>query len=278
MKTKKYINDDFDKYLYYQWAVQSPEPDIQFALTMYGKLFHKSLNARELKTLPLHFREDFCGTGLLSATWLSQSAEFSAEGFDIDYEPIEWGKKNNFKGVFCADKRMNFICEDVRKPSDKSPHIRVAQNFSYCVFKTRQQMREYLSSCYQDLAEQGVFIMDVHGGAESFMDLQEKTKIDGQGFTYYWDQVSYSPVTGEAVRRIHFKREGEKKRKNVFQYDWRMWTLPELIDIMKDVGFKHVNVYWEGTNKDGITGDGIFKKTRLGTNDLSWVGYIIAFN
>ena len=52
--------------------------------------------------------------------------------------------------------------------------------------------------------------------------------------------------------------------------------MPELRDILYDAGFKRVDCYWEGTAEDGESGNGIFRKTKKGENDLSWVAYLVA--
>ena len=57
------------------------------------------------------------------------------------------------------------------------------------------------------------------------------------GFSYFWDQTYYSPVTHFGKFHIHFKRRGEKKRQKVFSYDWRMWGLAEIKDILEEVDF-----------------------------------------
>lgn len=55
-----------------------------------------------------------------------------------------------------------------------------------------------------------------------------------------------------------------------------MWSIPELRDILEDVGFKRTHVYWEGTDKDG-EGDGVFKRIEVSDEDCeSWVAYIVA--
>jgi len=63
---------------------------------------------------------------------------------------------------------------------------------------------------------------------------------------------------------------------DAFTYDWRLWGLPELRDIFIDAGFSSVDCYWEGTDEDGESGDGIFTKTEEGEACLSYVAYLVA--
>ena len=255
-----------DKYELYQLSVQSPEPDVEFLARVYKK--ERSKPAR-------HFREDFSGTGLLTAHWVKRGSKYTAEAFDIDPEPIEWGKTHVFAKIGKAATRAVLHQADVRAPSNVAPDVRCAQNFSYWIFKTRAEMLGYFSNARADLADNGVFVLDVHGGPESMEHMEEETKID-EGFTYVWDQDFFSPVTHEARLFIHFKFKDGTRMKRAFRYEWRLWTIPELTEILTEAGFSQVDCYWEGTDKDGESGNGVFRKTRYGENDLSWVSYLVA--
>jgi hypothetical protein len=87
--------------------------------------------------------------------------------------------------------------------------------------------------------------------------------------------MSFDPITHDAKFFIHYKRRGEKKRQRVFQYDWRMWTLPELKDVLKDAGFRHVEIHWEGTTKKG-EGNGIFRQVKRAESCEAWIVYLVA--
>ncbi|MEK7382149.1 MAG: class I SAM-dependent methyltransferase, partial [Elusimicrobiota bacterium] len=62
------------------------------------------------------------------------------------------------------------------------------------------------------------------------------------------EQFGFDPVSGEARFAIHFKPKGRKKIKDVFRYDWRIWTLPEIRDLLAEAGFRKTHVYWEGND------------------------------
>ncbi len=137
-------------------------------------------------------------------------------------------------------------------------------------------MQVALEVVVDDLADDGVFGFDLHGGRESMEETEEETRIAG-GFIYVWDQHEYWPVTGETKCYIHFRfRDGSEMRR-AFTYDWRLWTLPELKDALYATGFSHVDCYWEGTDKDGTSGNGVFRKTRRGENCESFIAYLAAF-
>jgi hypothetical protein len=255
-----------DKYELYQRAVQSPKADVRLMARVY-----KGLRGRPAR----HFREDFCGTALLSATWVKRGPQYTAEGFDIDPVPLAWGRTHNLEPLGKAAARVRLHQEDVRHPSDRSPDVRCAQNFSYCVFKQRPELVQYFRAVRQDLASDGIFMLDLHGGPDS-MNLTTETNSRG-GFTYIWEQRAYWPVTGETKCYIHFRFRGGTRLERAFTYDWRLWTLPELKDALTDAGFGTVECYWEGTDENGRDGSGIFRKTRRGENCDTFIAYLVAY-
>lgn len=255
-----------DKHVLYELSVQSPESDIEFLDKTYQE---------ERGRVPTHFREDFCGTAYLSSTWIQLSEHHTAEGFDIDRPTLDNGIERHFKPLGAVADRCVLHEKDVRDASDTPPDIRCAQNFSYCVFKSREELKGYFQAVYDDLADDGIFVLDAHGGQEVFEAMEEETEQD-EGFTYVWDQDEFYPVTHEALNHIHFQFPDGTQMRRAFTYDWRIWTLPELIEVLKEVGFPRVDAYWEGTDEDGESGDGEFTKTEKGENDVSWVSYLSA--
>ncbi len=261
-----YTTANADKYELYQLSVQSPEEDIEFLADVYqserGKIAH-------------HFREDFCGTALLSATWVRRGDSFTAEAFDIDPEPLDWGRGHHFAELGEHAKRARLHLKDAREPSDQRPEVRCAQNFSYWLFRTRSEMLDYFRRAREDLAADGIFVIDLHGGPECLEEMEEETPLE-EGFTYVWDQDEYWPVTNEAKLYIHFRFPDGSELHRAFSYHWRLWGLAELKDLLVDAGFGQVDCYWEGTDEDGESGNGIFTKEERGEACLSYVAYLVA--
>jgi hypothetical protein len=257
-----------DRYDLYQRAVNSPEADVDFLIKVYGQL----RNGQR----PRHLREDFCGTANLAAEWLKRGSDMTAEGFDLDPEPIEWGKRVNFASVPDGVDRMTFHVADVRSRAIVRPDITTAPNFSYWCFRTREEMKGYFRAAFEDLAPDGLFVLDVYGGPESIVEMEEQRDIDGK-FTYVWDQRQYWPGTGEYHTAIHFRFKDGTELYDAFQYVWRFWHLTELRDILTEVGFKSVGNYFEGTDpEDEEAGDGNFELDEKGENCQAWIGYIVA--
>ncbi len=265
-KTKsKKADNDFDKFKYYSDAVQGPEADLSFLKKTFFSIFNKPLEV---------LAEDFCAAYLNCCIWVKQNSRNKAIAIDLDPEPLKYGKSHYENQLSDEQKsRLNVLQRDVLDPTLPKSQLIAALNFSYYIFKERELLKAYFENCFHRLEKEGLLILDCFGGSDCFSPNEHETIHDN--FSYFWDQENYNVVTGEAIFHIHFKRPGEKKRKNVFTYDWRIWTLPELRDLLQAAGFTETIVYWEGTSKTG-DGNGVFKPTLAGEDCESWVAYVVA--
>ncbi len=255
------------KHAFYEEAVQNPEGEVETLRDLYKKL----KDGRTAKVL----REDFCGTGAIMCNWVKQGPEFRSFGIDLDPEPVEYGKKRHHSRLTKDEQsRVEYIMGDVFDTKTEKADIIAALNFSYFIFKKRKQLLAYFSMAKDALQDDGIFVLDLFGGPESMMPLEESTKFNG--FKYYWDCDKFNPITHETLYHIHFKPKGGKKYKKVFTYDWRMWGFAELREILEDVGFSKSLAFWEGDDEDG-GGNGEFFPTEEIDNCEGWVGYIVAF-
>lgn len=257
---------EFDKYFYYQKSVQSPENDVVYLKDAYRELKGKN---------PKSLREDFCGTFLICCEWAKMHSDHQAIGVDLDPEPIQYGMENYLPDLKdYQQERVNVLQKNVLDPNLPQADIVAALNFSYSIFKTRDLLRQYYKNCYDTLNKDGILVCDIFGGSQCYEPNEEETEHTEHKFSYFWDQDSWDPVTNEGMFYIHFKRKGEKKREKVFTYDWRMWSIPEMREIMHEAGFSKTHVYWEGTTDDG-EGDGEFKRVEKGEDCESWVAYVV---
>jgi SAM-dependent methyltransferase len=264
-----------DRYDLYQRSVQCVEAEIGFVDHVFRKL-----RGRRATLL----REDFCGTGNTSCEWVRRRRANRAVGLDIDPGPMAWGLKHNLAAL-TEDQRSRI---DLRKSDvlhgDRSGEkfdAVLAMNFSYWCFKTRPTMLEYFGAVRRSLAPDGVFFLDFYGGSDAMKELQERRRVAADrkagspGFTYIWDQERYDPITGDIRCSIHFRFADGSEIKRAFRYDWRLWTLPELCDILADAGFARSTVYWEGDDGKG-GGNGVFRPARHGEACAAYIAYVVA--
>jgi len=249
----------------YEQSVQAVDLEVEFLQDTF-----RALRGREAVSL----REDFCGTASLSCQWVRSGPHRYATGVDIDAGVLDWGRRNRVARLpEVARARVKLLNDDVRRVTTDPVDLVGAFNFSYFCFKTRGEMRDYFTRVHGSLNAGGLLFLDAFGGPEASDLTKEKTKL--RGFTYVWEQAEFEPVTSRIVCHIHFKFSDGSKIKRAFTYDWRLWTLPELHEILLEAGFSKVRVYWEGDDGDG-GGNGEFKEHATGEPDLAWIAYLVA--
>lgn len=258
------MNWPFDKYELYRRAVQSPESDVHFLRETYRKIRGHS---------PRHLRENFCGTASVCAEWVKLDKKYTAVGVDLDPEPLDYGIEHYIQKLKPEQQdRLELLNENVLAKGLPQADIIVSLNFSYFLFKQREQMKAFLKRVHEGLRKDGLAFFDLFGGTQCGDAIEDHAKF--KDFTYYWEQTGFDPVSNEAVFHINFRYKGKKYEK-VFTYDWRLWSIPEMRELMAEVGFSKTRIYWEGTKRDG-TGNGIFKEVQEGEPCLSWIAYIVA--
>lgn len=254
-----------DRHELYEESVQCVEAEIDFVDETF-----KSLRNRKARLL----REDFCGTANTSSEWVRRRKRNRAYGVDLDSDVQAWGRKHHLAKLGSAEERITLLNENVLDVQTEPVDIVLAMNFSYWLFKDRAVLKRYFESVREGLVEDGVFFLDAYGGSEAFKEMRERTKYDD--FTYIWDQASYDPISGDMVCKIHFSFPDGSRMKNAFTYDWRLWTLPEIREILGEAGFQRITVYWQGDDEDSDEGNGEFEPAERGEADDAWIVYISA--
>ncbi len=270
------LAEQADRFVLYQKAVQSPESDIEFYDQTYRQLRGKK---------PMVLREDFCGTALLSVEWCKTDPERRAIGVDLCEETLDWGREHNvmFAGADTAD-RVTLIHGNVLDAPQEKVDVTCAMNFSYCCFKTRDQLRGYFENARRGLKDDGLLVLDLIGGTETMDALEEEREVDDEDFTYIWDQDRFNPITHEMSCFIHFAFEDDSRIDRAFSYDWRVWGIPEIRELLEEAGFSKVRVYWEefedsdddDDEEDELEGTGEYYEQTEVENQESWICYIVA--
>ncbi len=254
-----------DKHYLYQESVQSPETDARFLARYY-----KKLNERPARI----FREDFCGTFILSCEFVKLHRQNQAIGVDLHRPTLAWGSAHNLSRLNRDQRQRVLLVRDnvlnVRMPK---VDIIAAMNFSYAVFKTRKELGAYIRSAYRSLKKDGMFIMDAWGGSQALVLMKERKRL--RGFNYVWDQADFDPLTHHILCKIHFEFRDGTVMRNAFVYDWRLWTLPEMRELMNEIGFRNVHVLWEGTDRKTGSGNGAFRRVNRGGDEEAWIAYVI---
>lgn len=264
-KKKKKGPPTTDRHKLYEMAVQCPEADVEFFDRVYSKK-----NGR----LPKSLKEDFCGTATLAAEWVKTRPDNTVIGVDLDAPTLEWARQHNIDPLGPDAERVTLLDANVLDVREPKVDVVAAFNFSYNIFKTRDELRTYFENVRASLAPGAVFVMDVHGGWESQMEVTDKTRYDG--FTYVWEQDHYDPISNHCRYHIHFRFHDGGGIKRAFTYEWRLWTIPELRELLAEAGFAGSDVYWEGVDDDG-EGDGDFRRVVEAKNCAGWNALIVGW-
>ena len=255
-----------DIHALYQRSVQEPSADIAFIQRRFRKQ-----NDRKAVTL----REDFCGTAYMCAEWVRRQPTRTAYGLDLDQKTLDWGQEHNVDPLGVDSTRVHLYCKNVLDKIGTRVDATCALNFSYCIFKERHLLLEYFRAARRSLVNDGGFFIDLCGGLELGAEITERSK-KGRGLTYVWDQKPYNPINGHAIRHIHFEFSDGTRIKKAFTYDWRLWSLPELRDVLTEAGFRDVEVYWEGDDGTGA-GNGVFRRRHTVEEETAWIAYVVAW-
>jgi len=261
------------KYRLYENSVQAPEHDIELFNEMYEDIYKESAGV---------FREDFSGTFQLSCEWIKFDKRNTAIAVDLSSEVLEYGIKQN-AAKLTADQqaRLSIVETNVLTPPARKVDVVAACNFSFYIFKTRLELIRYFKSCHRSFKKNGILILEMAGGPgfiEAPFREQRSIKFEKgpnkgeKWFTYYWQHKTYNPINCEGLYAIHFRMADGTYYRDAFEYDWRVWTIPEVRDCLKEAGFSDSIVYWD---TDDDSKEISYEKTEKADNDHTWLAYVV---
>lgn len=260
------------RYTYYEAAVQDPDHHIKLFDT-----FYKNENNRSPKIL----REDFCGTYFLASEWVRSGADRRAVGVDLDPEPLQFGKQHRLKHLSLSQKkRLKTIQGDVMTVRTRKVDVTAACNFSFFTLKKREYLLKYFRNVYAHLSKNGIFALEMAGGPgfeetpakESRAVPKSRTKAASKPwFQYCWEQQEFDHISREGRYAIHFKPHKGKWFRNAFVYDWRVWTLPEVSELLRKAGFSAVRVYLEDEDTAEFT-----RVESIDSEYETWICFVVA--
>ena len=254
-----------DRHELYEASVQSIAHEVEFLAGAFTEL-----TGRKALTL----REDFCGTAAAACEWVRSSRRREAVAVDIDPHVLSWGRDHHVAALKPKQRaRVRLVEGDVRTADTGIVDLAVAFNFSWWTFKTRAELLVYFRAVHDALADDGVFVLDIYGGSDAYVEQEEET--DYGLFTYVWDQHGFDPVSARYICHIHFRFPDGSELPRAFSYDWRLWTMPELRELLAEAGFARSVVYWQGEDEDNEP-NGEFTIVERGEADPAWIAYVAA--
>jgi SAM-dependent methyltransferase len=275
-----------DKLELYRWAVQDPETHVAVLERMYRTLRNNAA--------PQVLREDFAGTSAEAVAWVAAGPNRQALAIDLDASTIAWARKRAERLLGERAGQVSFYTADVLSiapPKVLAADVISALNFSVLYFHEREALQQYLEHARQCLAPGGILVANLFGGPGGMrvdVDRRQVTpvartkgEITPPPFEYHWEQRRYDAVTGQIDCRIHFLpgegygAVGGTLIRDAFCYDWRLWTLPEIVDLMRAAGFADVQG-WRHTYDPSRGAAGVFLGAVEHLENLeTWVAYVV---
>jgi hypothetical protein len=264
-----------DRHALYEASVQGVDYDLDLFARIYRR--HRGRTFRVL-------REDFCGTAQISCAWVARHPSNVAIGVDLDPAVLAWSREHHFPPLREAARRIRLKRGDVLRTRTAPADVVVAMNFSYWVFRTRDALRRYFRAARAHLKRDGLFLLNAFGGTEAMEAMREGRRIppsqgpDGlriPGFRYVWEQTDFNPVDHRLRCSIHFGFSDGTWMRHAFRYDWRLWTLPEIQEVLLEAGFRRTEVLVEGWNDRLNRSDEIYHVRKSFENQLGWLAIIV---
>ena len=273
----------------YRWAVQDPETHAVVLRAMYERL--------RPGRHPVVLREDFAGTSSESVAWVALKQGRRAIAVDLDGPTLEWAQRRAVRLLGTRASEVRFVQGDVRIVGPPEvPHADIISvlNFSILYQRDREQLCSYLRHAVNGLAPSGILVLNLFGGAVAVQPgttrhwVTPKPRLPSEpsipAFEYLWEVRSYDRASKRLDCRIHFAASdpGTPDRihevRDAFTYDWRMWSVHEVVEACAQAGFSDVQV-WRHTYDPSRGAAGVF----LGSVEPhclraleSWTAYILA--
>jgi hypothetical protein len=234
-----------DRHDCYELCVQSPRHVVALLRGVHGGE-------------PLVLREDFAGTASVSVRWLlearSRDERARAVAVDLDAQTLARGatlaQREGLQG-------LEVRCGECVYAADvDGADVIFVGNFSIGYIYQRDDLIAYLRACKQRLDAGnagfggGVFACDLYGGPGAYVlgAMERKHPSRGREMIHYvWRHEEADPRTGRVRNSISFRvlRDGDviAEMPRTFVYEWRLWSLPELCDAMREAGFGEISLY-----------------------------------
>lgn len=253
----------------YRAAVQHPPAEVAFLHRAYR---HYS------KRDPLLLKEDFAGTAAVACTWVGIDEDHQAMAVDSHGPTLRWAAKEAERELGERAGDLHFVHADVLAVASPKVDVVIAMNFSAFVYHDRKSLTAYLKNARKSLQNGGIFILDAYGGPGALRPQSQKRESmtrEGIAFEYVWEQRSFNAVTGKVDNRIHFNFAGGRSVQNAFRYDWRLWSLAELRELMLEAGFAKAEVWCDRFEAKKGESDGVYCPVKHVDEREDWVAYVV---
>lgn len=236
-------NRSVNRFDLYQLAVQSCDIQVRFL---------RALHANEPQVLA----DDFSGPAGLARAWLTLNDRYAAVATDTDDIPLAHAFVRTAEDLGNATLRRLALQRASVLEAGGHADIIAALNFAVCELPSRQQLVTYFRHAQFRLNSQGIIVIDTYAGPSAF-DTGSYTQIietPAGELTYQWEQRAADPMSGRVSNSIHITLPTGEHLEDLFVYDWRLWSVPEIREALREANFRHTEVhidYGQALDGDG---------------------------
>jgi hypothetical protein len=237
---------------------------------------------------PLLLREDFAGTCAVASAWVAMDDEHQAMAVESHGPTARWAQRTAERELRGRADDLHMVQADVFDVDGPKVDITCALNFSTFIYHDRASLKGYFKSARRGLRRDGLLVVDAYGGPGAMrvgtqtrpvpVDTPDnpahETDPPLPGFTYHWEQRRFDPISHRTECRIHFDLPDGRRLDSAFIYRWRLWSLPELTELMLEAGFSCAEVWCDRLENGPETCDGVYRRMRRMPAREDWVAYV----
>ncbi len=254
----------------YRRAVQHPLAEVAFMQRAYRHYY---------KDMPMLLREDFSGGCAIAAAWVALSPDHQAMAIESHGPTARWAQRTAQKELFDAAEDLHIVHADVMDINAPKVDITCALNFSTFIYHDRASLLAYFKHARRNLKRSGLLILDAYGGPGAMRTGTQTREVPAEydlpAFRYHWEQRRFDPLTHRTECRIHFELPDGRRLDSAFIYRWRLWTLPELTEMLLEAGFTKSAVWCDRYDTKTGQSDGKYRPLTKMPAREDYVAYVI---
>lgn len=275
----------------YEQAVQHPAAEVAFIERVWRRARQRKAAAVATgvttgvtagpSEAALLLREDFSGSAAIARAWVASHPDRQAMAVDRHEPTLRWAWRAAKRELDERADDLHLVCGDVTEVRGPRVDVVAALNFSTFIYHDRAGLRAYFRAARRALKPGGVFVMDLFGGpgAQRVGTQRRNVTPDAalaaamEPFDYVWEQRSFDAMSHRIDCRIHFEMPG-RRLANAFRYDWRLWTLPEVLGLMVEAGLADPTAWCDRLDGPQRGRDGRYRPLRRLPAREDFVAYV----
>ncbi|WP_252187472.1 class I SAM-dependent DNA methyltransferase [Anaeromonas gelatinilytica] len=194
----------------------------------------------EYNVRPYNILEMACGTGNLTKYFAKDYYNISCFDISEDMLSIAYKKLRNYKNV-CI-RHMNML--DFKFNKKFQSIISICDSINYIL--DIEDLKKVFKNVYNHLEDKGIFVFDINSYYKLSNIIGNNTFIYDEKDVFYTWENEFQDNIANFYLTFFVYRKGMYERFDEFHQE-RAYRSDEIIDLLKEIGYKNISVY------DGLT-------------------------